>query len=78
MDESESLSTRPWRRNAVSGIAPTPRRGVSQTGAAEEARIEEWHLMPDHGHMLLSIPQKCAVSQVVGFIKGKSAIHSTE
>ena len=31
--------------------------------------------MPDHVHMLLSIPPKHAVSQVVGYIKGKSAIH---
>lgn len=31
--------------------------------------------MPDHVHMMLSIPQRYAVSQVVGFIKGKSAIH---
>ena len=31
--------------------------------------------MPDHVHMLLSIPPKYAVLQVVGFIKGKSAIH---
>ena len=31
--------------------------------------------MPDHAHMLISIPPKFAVSQVVGFIKGKSAIH---
>ena len=31
--------------------------------------------MPDHVHMMLSIPPKYAVSQVVGFIKGKSAIH---
>ena len=31
--------------------------------------------MPDHVHMLLSIPPKYAVSQVVGYIKGKSAIH---
>jgi putative transposase len=33
------------------------------------------HLMPDHVHMLLKIPPKYAVSQVVGYIKGKSAIH---
>jgi len=32
-------------------------------------------MMPDHAHMLVSIPPKYAVSQVVGFIKGKSAIH---
>ena len=31
--------------------------------------------MPDHVHMLISIPPKYAVSQVAGFIKGKSAIH---
>ena len=31
--------------------------------------------MPDHVHMLFSIPPKYAVSNVVGYIKGKSAIH---
>jgi putative transposase len=36
--------------------------------------IEDGHLMPDHDHMYLSIPPKLAVSNVVGFIKGKSAI----
>jgi putative transposase len=41
----------------------------------KESRVEEGHLMPDHVHMMLSIPPKHAVSQVVGFIKGKSAIH---
>jgi putative transposase len=41
----------------------------------KESRIEEGHLMPDHVHMMLSIPPKYAVSQVVGYIKGKSAIH---
>ena len=41
----------------------------------KESRVEEGHLMSDHVHMMLSIPPKYAVSQVVGFIKGKSAIH---
>jgi REP element-mobilizing transposase RayT len=31
--------------------------------------------MPDHVHMMISIPPKYAVSEVVGYIKGKSAIH---
>ena len=31
--------------------------------------------MSDHVHMMISIPPKYAVSQVVGYIKGKSAIH---
>ena len=38
------------------------------------SRIEEGHLQPDHVHMLISIPPKYVVSQVVGFLKGKSAI----
>ena len=41
----------------------------------KECRVEEGHLMPDHVHMMISIPPKYAVSQVIGYIKGKSAIH---
>ncbi len=37
--------------------------------------ILEGHIMPDHVHMLVSIPPKYSVSSVVGYIKGKSAIH---
>ena len=39
-----------------------------------ECRIEEGHLMGDHVHMCISIPPKYAVSNVMGFMKGKSAI----
>jgi len=46
-----------------------------QLATQKESKIEEGHLLPDHVHMLLSIPPKYAVSQVVGYIKGKSAIH---
>jgi len=41
----------------------------------KECEIEEGHLMPDHVHMLISIPPKYSVAQVVGYIKGKAAIH---
>jgi putative transposase len=41
----------------------------------KESRIEEGHLLSDHVHRLISIPPKYAVSQVVGYLKGKSAIH---
>ncbi len=41
----------------------------------KESRIEEGHLLPDHVHMMIAIPPKYAVSQVIGFIKGKSATH---
>ncbi len=40
----------------------------------KECEVLEGHLMSDHVHMLISIPPKYAVAQVVGFIKGKSAI----
>ena len=41
----------------------------------KESQIEEGHLMPDHVHMMISIPPKYSVAQVIGYIKGKSAIH---
>ena len=40
----------------------------------KQCRIVEGHLMPDHVHMCIEIPPKYAVSSVVGFLKGKSAI----
>lgn len=41
----------------------------------KECEIEEGHLMADHVHMLISVPPKYSVAQVMGYIKGKSAIH---
>jgi putative transposase len=41
----------------------------------KESRIAEGHLLPDHVHRMIAIPPKYAVSQVMGYIKGKSAIH---
>jgi putative transposase len=41
----------------------------------KECEIIEGHLMPDHVHMLISIPPKYSVGQVLGFLKGKTAIH---
>jgi len=40
----------------------------------KECRIAEGHVCVDHVHMLIEIPPKYSVAQVVGFIKGKSAI----
>ena len=47
---------------------------LRELATQKESKIIEGHLMSDHVHMLISIPPKYAVSQVVGFIKGKSAI----
>ena len=40
----------------------------------KECQIIEGHLMPDHVHICIAIPPKHAVSSVIGFLKGKSAI----
>ena len=88
MDKYESLSHTKWeckyhvvfipkcRRRALYEELRKPLIEVFRDLARQkESRIEEGHLMPDHVHMLLAIPPKYAVSQVVGYIKGKSAIH---
>ena len=46
-----------------------------QLASQKGCEIVEGHLMPDHVHMMIAIPPKLAVSQAVGYIKGKSAIH---
>ena len=88
MDEYESLSHTTWDcKYHVVFIPKCRRRTLYQElrrhlgevfrrlALQKESKVEEGHLMPDHVDMLLSIPPKHAVSQVVGYIKGKSAIH---
>jgi len=88
MDENGSLNHTRWeckyhvvfipkrRRKALYGQLRRQLGEVFRTLAAQkESRVEEGHLMPDHVHMMISIPPKYAVSQVIGYIKGKSAIH---
>ena len=87
MDDSESLAHTKWeckyhvvripkyRRKALYAdlrkyLGPVFRELAQQ----RECAVEEGHLQLDHVHMLLSIPPKCAVAQVLGYIKGKSAI----
>ena len=41
----------------------------------KESRILEGHMMADHVHMLIEIPPKYSIAQVIGYIKGKSAIY---
>jgi putative transposase len=48
---------------------------IKDLAKQKESMVLEGHLMSDHVHMLISIPPKYAVSQVIGFIKGKSAIY---
>ena len=88
MDDSESLSHTRWeckyhvvfipkyRRKLVYGRIRKDLGHVFATLARQkECRIEKGSLQPDHVHMLISIPPKYSVAQVIGYIKGKSAIY---
>lgn len=88
MDEYESLSHSRWECKYHIVFIPKCRRRTlyeqlrqhlgevfHKLARQRESQILEGHLMADHVHMLISIPPKYAVSQVVGYIKGKSAIH---
>ncbi|MDR3434773.1 MAG: IS200/IS605 family transposase [Rouxiella aceris] len=87
MKEYQSLSHTRWdckyhvvfipkrRKKKVFGVL---RRQLGEIfhelASHKESRIVKGHVMPDHIHMCLSIPPKYAVSNVVGYQKGKSAI----
>jgi putative transposase len=77
MNDYETVNHTTWDCKYHIVFIPKRRLGevFRQLAAQKESKIEEGHLLPDHVHMLLSIPPKYAVSQVVGYIKGKSAIH---
>jgi len=87
MKEYQSLSHTKW--DCKYHVVFIPKRGKKQIFGAlrnhlgevlhelarqRECRIVEGHLMQDHVHMCISIPPKYSVSNVVGYIKGKSAI----
>ena len=59
----------------VRAIAQASRQLLHDLAGQKESKILEGHLQADHVHLLVSIPPKYSVAQVVGFIKGKSAIH---
>ena len=63
------------KRSIFGGIWENLGEVFRRLAEQKESRIEEGHLMPDHVHMMISIPPKYAVAQVVGYLKGKSAIH---
>ncbi len=88
MDKYESLSHTKWECKYHIVFIPKCRRRTlyeqlrqhlgevfHELARQKQSRVEEGHLMSDHVHMMLAIPPKYAVSQVVGYMKGKSAIH---
>ena len=88
MDDSESLAHTKWECKYHVVWIPKYRRKALYTelrkylgpvfrdlAQQRECTVEEGHLQVDHVHMLISIPPKYAVAQVIGYVKGKSAIH---
>jgi putative transposase len=88
MDEFQSLSHTVWDCKYHVVWIPKYRKKVlyeslrrhlggifRELAMQKESRVVEGHLMSDHIRVLVSIPPKYSVAQVVGFIKGKSAIH---
>lgn len=88
MDDYESLNHTKWECKYHVVFIPKCRRQklyqqlrqdlgevFRQLAQRKESQILEGHLVVDHVHMLISIPPKYAVAQVIGYIKGKSAIH---
>ena len=88
MQPYESLKHTTWECKYHVVFIPKCRRKVLYQGIRQElgvvfrslaeqweCQVEEGHLMPDHVPMLLRVPPKYSVSNVMGFIKGKSAIH---
>ena len=65
-----------YRKKAIYGqLRKYLAQVFKELARARECEVLEGHLMSDDVHMLISIPPKYSVAQVVGFIKGKSAIH---
>ena len=88
MDDYQSLSHTKWKCRYHVVFIPKYRRRVlfgelrnrpgevfHELARHKESRIERGVCCPDHVHMLIWIPPKFSVSSVVGYIKGKSAIH---
>jgi putative transposase len=88
MDSAQSLCHTKWdckyhvvwipkcRRKVLYGrIRKHLAEYLHELARQKESKILEGHLCSDHVHVLISIPPKYSVAQVLGFIKGKSAIH---
>jgi putative transposase len=88
MDDMTSLSHTRWERKYHVVFIPKYRRQVMygqirkelgkvfmELARQKESRIEAGSVAADHVHMVISIPPKYSVAQVIGYIKGKRAIY---
>ena len=68
-----------YRRKTLYGtLRPHLGKVFRQLAQQKECRVEEGHLMPDHVHMLISIPPKYSVAEVIGYLKGKLDLDCAE
>ena len=87
MDDDLSLSHTRWnckyhivfipkyRRKEIYGKIRTDiGQIIRQLCAYKDVEIIEAHAMPDHIHMLVRIPPKIAISNFMGYLKGKSSL----
>ena len=87
MNDHENLNHTAWdckyhvvwipknrKKTIFKELRPYLGEAIRDLASHRESRIEEGHLMADHVHILISIPPKYSVSQVIGYVKGKSAI----
>ena len=88
MREWQSLSHVKWECKYHVVIVPKYRKKVlygrlrgevgkiiRQLCRQKEVELIEGHAMPDHIHLVLSVPPKYSIAMVLGYLKGKSAIH---
>ena len=87
MDDDLSLSHTRWNCKYHIVFIPKYRRKeiygklrsdigqiIRQLCSYKDVEIMEAHAMPDHIHMLVRIPPKIAVSNFMGYLKGKSSL----
>jgi putative transposase len=88
MDDYRNLAHTKWKCQYHVVFIPKCRRKVlygnlrkelgpvfHELARHKESTIDQGVCCPDHVHMLIWIPPKFAVSSVIGYVKGKSAIH---
>ena len=68
-----------YRKKAIYGtIKQYLRDAFHKLASQKDCRIEQGYLMKDHVHMLISIPPKYSVAQIIGYLKGKTAIYISQ
>jgi putative transposase len=64
-----------YRKKALYGkIRKFLAQAFHELANQRDCKIIEGHMVKDHVHMLITIPPKYSVAEVIGYIKGKSAI----